>query len=481
MRFENDFIKNTDAFKTLYERDDLFVLKTITNKHNNNLRLAIALNNCMVNSDMVNRDIIGPLSNMPITDNITDVLNAGVFAFSAKLCYNFDEAVINVASGDTVVFVGNADCVITIDTKGFMQRAVSAPETEQSVIGPSEGFNESIVTNLSLVKKRLMTHNLKNEFIMLGKQSNSRIAICYIDGITKPEYVQIIKQKLESINTDYIADTNYIAEFIKEKNSLFFKTYGRTNRPDVFASKLLEGRVGIILNGSPTALTLPFLFIENFQTPDDYYLNCWYANVGRVLRAIGFFMSFIIPSLYISVILHHLSMLPPEWLYSISASRIGVPVPIIVEILLLFGVFEILRETGTRMPSSIGLALNVVGAIILGQAAVDAKLVSAPSVIIVAFSGVMGLMVPHLKGAVFYIRLGFVLLSAVAGLPGFFISLILMFLSLANINSLGIPLTYMYSFFPSYPPNDTFLRAPIYKQNYRVPPFSNNTKRQGKV
>ena len=481
MRFYNDFNKNIYNFKQHFERDDLFVLKEITNKNDSSLKLAIALNNCMVKSDTVNRDIIGPLSNMPLKNSIADVLRAGVFAFSAKLCYSFNDAVINVASGDTVIFVGDADCVITIDTKGFMQRGVLAPEAEQSVIGPSEGFNESIVTNLSLVKKRLMTHNLKNEFIKLGKQSNSQIAICYIDGITKSQYVEKIKQKLKEISIDYVGDTNYIAEFIKQKNSLFFKTYGKTNRPDVFASKLLEGRVGLILNGSPTALTLPFLFIENFQTPDDYYLNCWYANVGRVLRALGFFMSFIIPSLYVGVTLHHLPMLPPEWLYSISASRIGVPVPIIVEILLLFLVFEILRETGTRMPSSIGLALNVVGAIILGQAAVDAKLVSAPTVIVVAFSGVMGLMVPHLKGAAFYLRLGFTILSAAAGLPGFFMSLILLFLLISNISSFGVPFIYMYSFFPTFPPNDTFLRAPAFKQNYREPPFSDNTKRQGKA
>ena len=481
MEFSDDFYKNIQIFKDAFERDDLFVLKTITNDIDPSLNIAIALNNCMVSSQTVNRDIIKPLTKMPPYTDVVSVLNSGVFVFSAKMCDSAKQAITDVASGDTVVIVGNSSRVITIDTKGFKQRDVSAPDTEQSVSGPSEGFNEIIVTNLSLVKKRLATNKLKNEFITIGGQSNTKVAICYIDGIVKPEIVSEIKKRLLSIDTDYIADAGYIAEFIRDNKSSFIKTYGKTARPDVFAAKLVEGRVGIIVNGSPTALTLPFLFIENFQTPDDYYLNCWYANIGRLLRFVGFYFSFIIPSLFVAITLHHKSMLPPEWLYSISASRTGVPVPIVVEMFLLFGVFEILRETGTRMPSSIGLALNVVGAIILGQAAVDAKLVSAPTVIIVAFSGVMGLMVPNLKGAVFYIRFLMLIFATVAGLPGIFIGFILFLVLVCNMKSVGIPIMYVDSVFSKEGKSDTFFRAPIYKMNYRSDAFSENKKRQGKV
>ena len=481
MQFQKDFHINTEIFKDAFDRDDLFVLKTITNENDPTLDIAIALNNCMVNSEVVNRDIIKPLTKMPAYKDIVSVLNSGIFVFSAKLCDNANDALINVASGDTVVFIGNSDRVVTIDTKGMKQRDVSAPDTEQSVTGPSEGFNENIVTNISLVKKRIMTPKLKNEFVTIGVQSNSKVAVCYIDGIAKPEIVAEVKKRLNNINTDYIADTNYIAEFIRDNKTSFIKTYGKTERPDVFSAKLLEGRVGIILNGSPTALTVPFLFIENFQTPDDYYLNCWYANIGRVFRLLGFYLSFIIPSVFAAMVLHHKSMLPPEWLYSISASRTGVPVPIVAEIFLLFGIFEILRETGTRMPSSIGLALNVVGAIILGQAAVEAKLVSAPTVIIVAFSGVLGLMVPSLKGAVFYVRLGALILSTVAGLCGVIIGLLLFLILICNMTSFGVPIMYVYSVFSKNGRSDTFFRGPIYKMNFRQEAFSDNIKRQEKV
>lgn len=481
MQLCNDFYENIQLFKQAFDRDDLFVLKTITNDNDPTLNVAIALNNCMVSSPTVNRDIIKPLTKMPPYTDVQSVVNSGVFVFSAKLCDDFNQAITDIASGDTIVIVGNSSSVITIDTKGFKQRDVSAPDTEQSVTGPSEGFNEIIVTNLALVKKRLATNKLKNEFVTIGKQSNSKVAICYIDGIVNPKTVAEVKKRLVSIDTDYIADANYVAEFIRDNKRSFIKTYGKTSRPDVFASKLVEGRVGVIVNGSPTALTFPFLFIENFQTPDDYYLNCWYANIGRVLRLLGFYLSFIIPSLFVAITLHHKSMLPPEWLYSISASRMGVPVPVVVEMFLLFGVFEILRETGTRMPSSIGLALNIVGAIILGQAAVDAKLVSAPTVIVVAFSGVMGLMVPSLKGAVFYIRLLMLVFATVAGLAGIFIGFILFLVLVCNMSSVGVPIMYIASVFSKDGKNDTFFRSPIYKMNYRSDAFSQNRNRQGRV
>ena len=379
------------------------------------------------------------------------------------------------------MLIGDAPRVIIIDTKGLPQRGVDAPEGEITVIGPSEGFNENIMTNLALVKRKIMSHNMKNEFMQSGRQSNSKFCVCYIDGIARPELVNEVKRRLEKIDIDYLGDTNYIAEMIRDNKGSFIKTYGKTGRPDVFAAKLLEGRIGIILNGSPTALTLPYLFIENFQTPDDYYLNCWYANIGRVMRLLGFYISFLLPSLYIGVILHHQSLLPPEWLYSISASQTGVPLPSLLEMILLFAVFEALRETGTRMPSSIGLALNIVGAIILGQSAVDAKLVSAPMVIVVAFSGVTGLMVTELKSVVFYVRAGLIALGAMCGIPGVMLGFSAFLMLLYGMKSLGVPMMYASTPVSQNGRQDTFFRMPIYKMNFRQRRFTDNIRRQGRV
>lgn len=481
LNFTDNFEKNVEYFKTAFDRDDTFRTKYITNEKNPDIKIAVVLLNCMVSSDVVDRDVLRPLCTATVDNDIAVCEKTGLFAHSTTLEYSADKALVTVASGDCAVIIGDNPCVITIDTKGMKQRDVSAPETEISLAGPMEGFNENIMTNLSLVKKRIMNPKLKNEFIWTAKQSNSVFAICYIDGIAKPELVKKLKKRLEQIDTDYIADTSYIAEFIRDNKCSFIKTYGKTNRPDVMCAKLMEGRIGIILNGSPTALTFPYIFVENFQTPDDYYLNCYYANVGRVLRFIGFYLSFLLPSLYIALIVHHKSMIPAPWLSSIAASQSGVPIPSILEMFLLFAVFEALRETGTRMPSSIGLALNIVGAIILGQAAVEAHLVSAPMVIIVSFSGVAGLMVNQLKGAVFYIRAAMIILSSAVGIVGVAVGFLMLNCMLANMSSLDVPFMSAFPPFCKYCKNDTFVRAPAYKMNYRQPYFSKNAKRQGRV
>lgn len=481
MNFYPDFDRNIDLLKRAFEHDDTFTIKHITNMHNGKLKIAIAVINCMVSNDVVDRDVIAPLCRQPLPEDITLAERAGILSHSTELQQDAEKAMINIASGDCAVLIGDAPRVIIIDTKGLPQRGVDAPEGEITVIGPSEGFNENIMTNLALVKRKIMSHNMKNEFMQSGRQSNSKFCVCYIDGIARPELVNEVKRRLEKIDIDYLGDTNYIAEMIRDNKGSFIKTYGKTGRPDVFAAKLLEGRIGIILNGSPTALTLPYLFIENFQTPDDYYLNCWYANIGRVMRLLGFYISFLLPSLYIGVILHHQSLLPPEWLYSISASQTGVPLPSLLEMILLFAVFEALRETGTRMPSSIGLALNIVGAIILGQSAVDAKLVSAPMVIVVAFSGVTGLMVTELKSVVFYVRAGLIALGAMCGIPGVMLGFAAFLMLLYGMNSLGVPMMYASTPVSQNGRQDTFFRMPIYKMNFRQRRFTDNIRRQGRV
>jgi len=481
VNFYKNFEQNTQLLKDAFDRDDTFTIKYIKNRNRPELKIAIAVVNCMINNDIVDRDVIAPLTEMPLSDNIGVAVEEGIFSHSTSLQPNRDEALISLASGDCAVIIGDNEQIIIIDTKGIAQRSTEAPEGEMSLAGPAEGFNENIMTNLSLVKRKVMSNNLKNEFMQIGRQSNSKFCVCYIEGIARPDLVEEVKNRLKEIDTDYIGDTNYIAEMIRDNKSSFVKTYGKTGRPDVFASKLMEGRVGIILNGSPVAVTLPYLFIENFQNPDDYYLNCYYANIGRILRLLGFYISILMPAIYISVIMHSKSLLPPEWLYSISVSQTGVPVTSILEMVLLFVVFEVLRETGSRMPSSIGLAVNIVGAIILGQSAVDAKLVSAPMVIVVAFSGVMGLMVNDLKGVVFYVRATLILLGACASIPGVLMGFTAFLLLLYNMSSLGVPIMYASSPISKQGRSDTFFRAPIYKMNYRQQKFTDNVKRQGRV
>ncbi|MBQ7971131.1 MAG: spore germination protein, partial [Clostridia bacterium] len=231
-----------------------------------------------------------------------------------------------------------------------------------------------------------------------------------------------------------------------------------------------------ILDGSPVTLTAPYIFAESFQSPDDYYQSYLYANIGRVLRILGFLISVFLPGIYIAVVNFNPGVLPPHWLYTIMASSQGVPIKTITEMLLLFLAFEILRETGSRMPSGLGLALNVVGAVILGDAAVNSNIVSTPMVIIVAFSGVTGLMVKDIKGPVFYLRIASILSGAIFGLPGIAAASVVMLLHLASIDSLGVP--YLYTLGKRSGKQDTMFRVPYWRMLWRQRAFTQNERRQ---
>ena len=285
-----------------------------------------------------------------------------------------------------------------------------------------------------------------------------------------------IKNRLSKIDIDFIPDGNTLGELIRDYPRALFKTIGKTSRPDVLASKIAEGRVGIILDGSPVTLTAPYIFAESFQSPDDYYQSYLYANIGRVLRILGFLISVFLPGIYIAVVNFNPGVLPPHWLYTIMASSQGVPIKTITEMLLLFLAFEILRETGSRMPSGLGLALNVVGAVILGDAAVNSNIVSTPMVIIVAFSGVTGLMVKDIKGPVFYLRIASILSGAIFGLPGIAAASVVMLLHLASIDSLGVP--YLYTLGKRSGKQDTMFRVPYWRMLWRQRAFTQNERRQ---
>ena len=449
MKFTNDFAENVSLISAAFERDGTFTAVTPRKG------VAVLLLNCMVNTDVVDRDVIAPLAKQRDGDRPL------VFAHSVTPSSAVESATCAIASGDLAVVCADPPCVFTVDVKGMPQRGVDAPQSEQNSVGPAEGFNENVMSNLALLRRRLPTPRLKCERVVLGGKSPSSVFVCYLDGVVRPSLVSRLRRRLQAVNADYIPDINFLAETVSDGGAV--PECGKTERPDVLAAKLTEGRVGVLLGGSPTAMTLPFLFIESFQTPDDYYLSWMYANVGRALRIGGFYLSIFLPALYIAIILHHRAVLPPEWLYSISTSQTGVPTPSVLEMILLFGVFEILRETGARMTGGVGLALNVVGAIILGQAAVDAKLVCAPTVIVVSFSGVTGLMVSRLKGTIIFARAAALLAGAFAGIPGVIAVACAFYIELCSRTSLGVPVMHASSPVSRSGRRDTFFRAPSRK------------------
>lgn len=270
----------------------------------------------------------------------------------------------------------------------------------------------------------------------MGKKSDSIVILAYIKGVASSKLVSQIRKKLKKMDVDFLLDTNYIEEQLKEKGTLY-DTVGYTEKPDVVASKLFEGRVAIIVDGTPFVVTAPYFFYENFQMPDDYYLNKYMSNFLRVLRWLGYLISVLLPGLYVALTTHHFSLIPSVFVFRLSISRAGVPFPMVVEVIIMIFFFQILREAGVRLPQPVGQAMSIVGALILGQSAVSAGFASETTIIVVALTSIASFLTPKIYGAITFWSAFLIIISSVVGLPGYFVGVVLMISELGGLKSCG--------------------------------------------
>lgn len=430
--------QNLEMFTELFNNDDTFVVREI---EVNGLHCAVLFFDGMVNNLSIAESIIEPILNSKLTKTSTanDVARQVIEINDANVTDNMTEILNAFLYGDSLVLVENDPRCIVLNTKGFIMRSVSAPDAEKVLSGPREGFIESFMMNLSMVRRKAKTPDLKFKFVELGSITKTIAVICYIDGVCDKETLKNFEKRLKTYQIDSAIDSNYIVECIKDSKYSPFPTVGTTERPDVFVAKILEGRVGLILDGTPVAITAPHIFIETFQSNDDYYMNYLYANAARTLRMFGFFLNITIPAIFLAIITYHQELIPTKLLFSISGARDGVPFPALVEMLSLVLIFEILKEAGARTPATIGQSLSIVGALVLGQAAVDARFVSAPMVIVVAFSGITALMVPKLKVPSVILRISYIIIASVLGLYGLIFAISMTVIHLCAIRSFGVP------------------------------------------
>ena len=425
----------------------------------------------MVNSSLINESVIRPLIDIGLFglrakvngDVAHMILDSVLYSNEISLTDDVSEMLRGVMYGDTLLLIDGSHNALVINTKGWERRSVSEPQDERILEGPREGFCESAMTNLSLIRRKLQTPDLCIELIRVGRRTDTKVFLCYLGSLTPKRLIKEVRRRIEKLDTDGIVDSNYLAELTSARRYSIFRASGSTERPDIVAARLLEGRAALIVDGSPMALTFPYLFAENFQSDEDYYQNFLTASVGRLLRYLCFFISICLPAVYVALTVFHRRLLPTAFLISLSSATEGVPFSSVTECVALIIIFEILKEAGVRTEQSLGTALSIVGGLVVGQAAVEAKLVSAPMLIIVALSGVGGLMIPRLRAAVFYLRLGFVLLAALLGLYGFFLGVAFLSVSILSMRSYGFDAT------PLTDSPDGIFRAPLWKMRRRPP------------
>ena len=469
---------NIFQFKKVFQDDDTFRVRSFTNQKQPDAKFCVLYIDGMVDVQTANRTIMEPIIQCHLTEkyDIDSILNHVVINNYAEKAYTPEQMVEGIIRGETVLLMDHCSEALIISTKGWKSRSIAEPENEKVLRGPREGFVEPILVNLSLIRRRLATPNLKFKFMTLGTQTKTKVCVSYIEGIVNNKILSEVLDRLNKVSIDSVLGSNYLVELTTDAPYSPFKTIGSTERPDVAVAKLLEGRIIIILDGTPEALTMPFLFEEYFQNDEDYYINFYYSSISRFLRFFGFVLTISTAGLYVAFMCFHWEMMPVMLLVSVLEAREAIPFPTIIETLGLLVTFEILREAGSRMPINIGQSLSILGALVLGTAAVEARIVSAPVIVIVALSGLTGLMIPKIKGPSIILRYFLVLLSGFLGLYGFMMGSIIIMIHLCGIRSFGIP--YMVSFTSLGPEGlkDTIFRLPLWFMKKRPKFISGENK-----
>jgi spore germination protein KA len=416
---------------------------------------------------IINQNIIAPVvcfrgDDIPASGSelIKTVTENILFCDDIAYCSDMQQLIDAMLTGDTILFAEGSSEGIIIATKNWALRSVDEPDSERVISGPHEGFTESVIQNLSLIRRRITNTDLRYEFFQVGVKTKTVICMCFMEGLADEKILTELRKRINAINIDCIFDAEYIEEIIKDGRYSLFKTTGSTQRPDVVSAKLMEGRVALIINGSPAAVTVPFIFMEYFHSPDDYYSDAYYASFNRLLRFAGFIMTISLPAIYLALVTFHHEMLPVKMLLSAAQSRTGMPMSTLCEITVLILIFEMIREGSAKIPSSIGTAFSIVGGIVLGQASVDAHFVSLPIVIIVAFTGITGMIVPQLKGPVLFLRFILLFLADIAGLFGYILGMMYILFMICSLESFYIPYTSFTCRDLRQVFTDTFIRRP---------------------
>lgn len=390
--------------------------------------------------------------------------------FAAELEIKPGEVMDDLMVGNSVVIIDKVPGYLVISTPKWDKRAIAESTSESVLHGPRESFIEDIKTNLSLLERKLRTPALAIEKMKIGRLTNTTVALCYISTVADPRLVNLIRERLKKIDVDGIIDSHFLEPFIVNHPYSMFSQVGNTEKPDVVAAKLLEGRVAIMIDGSPMVLTVPFLLLENYHNPEDHYDQVSFVSFLRGLRFFAILLAIILPGVYVALQVYHFNVIPLKFLITIINSVEGIPLSPLPELLLVLLLFEVIREASVRMPRGVGMAMSIVGALVLGETAVSAGMISPPAVMIIALSSIALYTAPDEVPSVSILRIFFVLFGGIAGIYGIISGIILLIVVLVNFDSFGSP--YLAPFAPLILPDlkDSIFRSSIIDNKTR--PFS---------
>lgn len=473
MKIVKDLNKNLEYLKTALSSDDVSFLDIKLGKSKG----ALVFVNDLVSKDQTGELILRPAAAITGKPTKKSLFNS-FFSPEKTQVTTTEDFIKDLLLGNAMLLADGIDCALSFGLKEFEKRAISEPPTSTVLKGPREGFVECLPVNVSLIRRRLKTPDLRIENMTVGRYSQTPIAVCYIDGIADKKLIKTLKEKLSQIDIDAVLDSSYISKFLGERKVSIFKQVGNTEKPDILAAKILEGRVAILVDGSPIVLTVPYLLVEDFQSPSDYYSSPYSATVSRLLRAFSVMLALFLPAVYVSAELFHLQLIPLSFLLTIVNSIKGIPLSPSYEMFFTLTIFEILNEASVRMPKYVGMVVSIVGGLVLGETAVNAGIISAPTLMIVALSGICLYTVPEMEQTFSVLRLFFLIIAGTTGLYGLILSIAAMFIYLISFENYGTPVCAPFSPLIVEDMKDGFYKGFIEEHEFRPRSIKNKNRRR---
>lgn len=449
--FSTDINENTNSLKRYLgtSEDIMFTKLTIKLKNSNPLNAMLVAIDGLVDEEAIRNNVLKPLIENSLQEKPNEDLKQVQELLSTKeniVEDNLIRAVYKVLKAHALLIVDGFNKALLISIEGYEIRSIEEPETEQTVRGSREGFIESTGVNTSLLRRRIAHPSLRFETMQIGEFSQTGVTIAYLKDIVDLDLVERVKRRLDEIEVDSINSSGDIEQLIEDHPYSIFPTIGNTERSDKAATLLLEGRVLLLIDGTPFSLYVPNLFLENFQNIEDYNSRPYYSSFIRLMRLFAFFISITLPALYITALNFNKSLIPSDLIVSLIQARETVPFPLVMEMIMMIFMFEIVREAGVRLPKQIGSALSIVGALILGDVTVSAGLVGAPTIVVVSISYIAAFVIAPISDVTALLRIVLLVASSLFGSYGLCVALLGLLTHMVGLTSLGV--SYMAPFAP---------------------------------
>ena len=454
--------KNINYLKDKFNGSADFTVRYLTV---NNVRCAIITMEGMCNKDTLSLTVLNPL----LTQTYPPIEKMELFLYIEKSVlasseisrvYVYEKIMQFMMNGFAILFVDGCSTALSIGAQGFSFRSVSEPESEASERGSREGLVEPLRINMTLIRRRIKNPDLKFETMTLGGVSKTDICLCYLTNAVSDSILEKLRTKLQETDLDTVLASGYLVSYLEDKNDhSIFSGVGVTERPDTVSGKINEGRIAVLIDGTPSALIIPYLFVENFQTMGDYSYKPYYATLIRMLKYICFFIASLLPGLYTAFALYNPELFPEQILNKVATSIGSTPFGLITELFLVLFMYEIMREAGLRLPKTLGHAVSIVGALVIGDTAVSAGLIGAPTLLIVALTAIASYVIPTLYPQMCVLRAVFIFAGGLFGIWGIVLLFCIVAVNMCGKSVLGVPYTMPLAPFKLFGMRDVAIRA----------------------